>query len=75
MKTVKEFLTELGGPKKLGELLGRSPSNITFWGNQGSIPIDHWPKIMDLAHKAQIECTAEILLRMCLNSPKKGETI
>ena len=75
MKTVKEFLTQLGGPKKLGERLGKSPSNITFWSNQGSIPIEHWPRLIELAHEAQIECTAEILLRMCLNSPKKGATI
>jgi len=75
LKTVKEFLTQLGGPKKLGQALNKSPSNITFWGKQDSIPIEHWPKIIELAHQQQIECTPEILLRMCLSKPKKSGTI
>ena len=75
MKTIKEFLTQLGGPKKLGEYLGKSPSNITFWGKQDSIPIEHWPKIIELAQQQQIECTPEILLRMCLAKRNKSETI
>lgn len=68
-------MTELGGPKKLGERLKKSPSNITFWSNRNSIPIEHWPNIIELCHEKQIEMTAEILLRMCLNPASKNETI
>lgn len=75
MKTIKEFVAQLGGGKKVALAVNKSPSNVTFWSKQNSIPVNHWPKIIELAHANQIECTPEILMRMCLNSLKKDETI
>lgn len=73
MKTVEQFITELGGPKKVGRFCGRHPGVVVFWKRQNSIPIANWPKVIELAHSMEIECNPEILLRMCLNRPKKDE--
>lgn len=75
IKSIKDLVAELGGPTIVANYFAMSKTNAIVWAKRGSIPVRYWPKLMELAHSKEIELTAEILLRMCLNKPSKEPTI
>lgn len=58
MTPIHDILRRLGGPSRLGRLLGISPQAISLWGSRGQIPLKHIPTLVGLAKAKGIDLSA-----------------
>lgn len=73
--TVAELIDAFGGPSKFGRVIGKSPSTAGEQKRNGSIPVDYWPKIVEIAKACGIKgVTYETLVKMHAKpDPKERE--
>lgn len=45
----------LGGSKAVADRLERPPTTVASWASRQSIPVEEWPKLIDLAQERKIE--------------------
>lgn len=55
MNSAQRVIAKFGGQKPLAELLGKTPSTVSYWVKAGTIPAKWQRKILDLAKEYGIE--------------------
>jgi hypothetical protein len=51
MSTVSAIFERLGGPAKVGRVIGKSTEHATIMRRRGSIPVRYWPALMAVRPK------------------------
>lgn len=65
MDTIRGLIDALGGPTAFGNAIGKKPSTASEMKRNGSISVDHWPKIIASAAERGIKgVTADFLMRL-----------
>ena len=59
MDTDSTLFARLGGIRKMAELIGEPPSTVQSWKTAGRIPAQKQPLVMERAHAAGFEITAD----------------
>ena len=57
--TPRELISQLGGPSKIGRLLGVRPQAISLWVTKTRIPAERLPTLIRLAKLQGIEVRPE----------------
>ena len=72
MNSVPTLIQKLGGATAIADRLGlKSPTTVASWKQRGSIPVEHWPRLVDLANEKEIEgVNYDELVAMHLASPQ-----
>jgi hypothetical protein len=58
------IISDLGGSAMVARELGVADyTTVASWGRRGSIPVRHWPALLDLAERKRVSLSADDLLR------------
>jgi hypothetical protein len=57
MKNIADIVEAFGGPTALASALNRPMTTVASWAVRGSIPVEYWPELVDLAKTADIDLT------------------
>jgi hypothetical protein len=55
MRSVSDFIEVLGGSTTVASLLGLPGTTVASWKGRKSIPVEHWPKLLEIARDRGIE--------------------
>jgi DNA-binding transcriptional regulator YdaS (Cro superfamily) len=55
----KDLIKTLGGPSKLGRLLGVKPQAISLWASKSRVPVERVPALIRLAKSQGLEVRPE----------------
>ena len=56
MQSISALINDLGGPTKAAELLGLpAATTVASWRKRGSIPVDHWPRVLEVARERGLQ--------------------
>jgi hypothetical protein len=67
--SVDKLFDTLGGPAKVGSIIGKSTEHAASMRRRGSIPVDYWPPLVAAAASRKVEgLTFEALTRMHVKS-------
>ncbi len=47
LETAGDVIVQLGGPTKVGRMVGRSVQSVVNWRNRGKLPADTFPVLQD----------------------------
>lgn len=75
MLTVAEIVDKLGGPTKFGEICGFTVNQASRGSDirrRGSIPVDYWPKIVEVALERGLPITYETLVEAHTMAPAEA---
>lgn len=65
METVSDLITALGGNAAVSRVLDhKHASTVSEWRRRGSIPVEHWPRLVEAAAERGIRLTYEQLVTM-----------
>jgi hypothetical protein len=56
-RIIEDLCERLGGQHRLATKLGLSNTTISHWKNDDGIPPRHWPKLLDIAKRANYRLT------------------
>lgn len=51
MGSVPNLIDELGGYRAVASFLSLPPTTVASWKSRGSIAVEHWPKIVEVARE------------------------
>lgn len=54
---VRDLIHNLGGPKRLGEVLDEPMKTVSSWGARDSVPAEHRVRVWRLARQAGLDWT------------------
>lgn len=72
MLSVADIVDQLGGPTKFGEICGFTVNQASRGSDirrRGSIPVDYWPKIVEIAFERGLQITYETLVQAHTMAP------
>lgn len=78
MRSVSDFIERLGGATSIALFLStpteRIPATtVASWKSRNSIPVEHWPRLMDLAREREVrDCDYATLVG--LHVPQNEQT-
>lgn len=75
MLTVAEIVDMLGGPTEFGKICGFSVNQASRGSDirrRGSIPVDYWPKIAEIASDRGLPITYETLVEAHTAAPAES---
>lgn len=56
MHSVPTLIQKLGGATAIADRLGlKSPTTVASWKQRGSIPVEHWPRLVEIAQEKDVE--------------------
>jgi len=65
MQSVPDIIEKLGGATALADQLGiKATTTVASWKDRKSIPIEHWPKLLDAASAKGIDLNYEQLVKL-----------
>jgi hypothetical protein len=65
MLTIADLINRLGGNVGFAEIIGAAhPSTASEMKRRGSIPVQHWPRVIAAARQRGIDISAETLMAM-----------
>lgn len=64
MRTLEEVFDDLGGPSKIGQVLGISTEHAATMKRRGSIPARYWHELIKAAKRRGIDISPEELTRI-----------
>jgi len=65
MQSVPEIIEKLGGATALADHLGiKATTTVASWKDRKSIPIEHWPKLLEVASSQGLDLDYERLVHL-----------
>lgn len=70
MNTIPEIIDTLGGTTEFGRAIGVRQSTASEMKRRQSIPVQHWPKVIEAARIRKIKLTTDDLVELHLKRGK-----
>jgi hypothetical protein len=64
MQSIPEIIEKLGGATALADHLSKAPTTVASWKDRASIPIEYWPKLLEVASEKGVALDYEQLVRL-----------
>ena len=69
MNNIPDIVEGLGGATALAEHLGMAMTTVASWKARHSIPVEHWPKLLEIATSQGIDLSYEQLVHIHTAAP------
>ena len=64
MNTIADIINTLGGNAEVARMCSKTPSWASECKRRGSIPVEYWPRLIEVAHERGISLSADVLMRV-----------
>ena len=61
IQSIPDIVDQIG-VTALARALGKHVTTVSSWKARRSIPVEHWPRLLEISHEAQQELTLEALV-------------
>lgn len=72
MQNVSEIIDGLGGNTRFAELFGKKQTTASEMRRRKSIPVEYWPRLVEVAHARGIALDYETLVKIHAEQPKEA---
>lgn len=72
MTSVADIIDRFGGNTRFAELLGKKQTTASEMKRRKSIPVEHWPRLVEAAHQRGITLDYETLVKIHAEQPKEA---
>lgn len=55
MKSVQNFIDELGGASEVAKVLDKATTTVASWKQRKSIPVEHWAELVEVARQRGVD--------------------
>jgi hypothetical protein len=69
MNNIPNIIQCLGGATALAEQLGIPMTTVASWKQRQSIPVEHWPRLLEIATSQGIDLSYEQLVHIHTAAP------
>ncbi len=59
---VQQIIKNFGGPTAFASAIGVNPSTASEMKRRKSIPVSHWPNVIEAARKRGLRITSDVLM-------------